>query len=62
MKGLYRLLLKFVSPITQIGGMNMVELDPFEMAVKQLERAAQYMDISEEALEFLKQGSSTYCD
>ena len=40
----------------------MVELDPFEMAVKQLERAAQYMDISEEALEFLKQGSFTYCD
>nr|AAB47187.1 glutamate dehydrogenase, GDH {N-terminal} [Thermococcus profundus, DT5432, Peptide Partial, 27 aa] [Thermococcus profundus] len=27
-----------------------VEIDPFEMAVKQLERAAQYMDISEEAL------------
>jgi len=33
--------------------MNMVELDPFEMAIKQLERAAQYIDISEEALEFL---------
>ncbi|NJE26931.1 Glu/Leu/Phe/Val dehydrogenase [Thermococcus sp. MV5] len=32
----------------------MVEQDPFEIAVKQLERAAQYMDISEEALEFLK--------
>ncbi|RLF77575.1 glutamate dehydrogenase, partial [Thermococci archaeon] len=32
----------------------MVELDPFEMAIKQLERAAQYIDISEEALEFLK--------
>ncbi|WP_297477354.1 glutamate dehydrogenase [Thermococcus sp.] len=32
----------------------MVEIDPFEMAVKQLERAAQYMDISEEALEWLK--------
>jgi glutamate dehydrogenase (NAD(P)+) len=32
----------------------MVEQDPFEIAVKQLERAAQYMDISDEALEFLK--------
>ncbi len=32
----------------------MVEVDPFEIAVKQLERAAQYMEISEEALEFLK--------
>ncbi len=32
----------------------MVEMDPFEMAVKQLERAAQFMDISEEALEWLK--------
>jgi len=29
-------------------------LDPFEMAVKQLERAARYMEISEEAFEFLK--------
>jgi glutamate dehydrogenase (NAD(P)+) len=29
-------------------------LDPFEMAVKQLERAARYMEISAEALEFLK--------
>ena len=32
----------------------MVEQDPFEMAVRQLERAAQFMDISEEALEWLK--------
>ncbi len=32
----------------------MVEIDPFEMAVQQLERAAQFMDISEEALEWLK--------
>ncbi len=32
----------------------MVGLDPFEMAIEQLERAAQYIDISEEALEFLK--------
>lgn len=29
-------------------------LDPFEIAVKQLERAAQFMEISDEALEFLK--------
>ncbi len=32
----------------------MVQQDPFEIAVKQLERAAQFMDISDEALEFLK--------
>ncbi len=32
----------------------MVKVDPFEIAVKQLERAAQFMDISDEALEFLK--------
>ena len=32
----------------------MVHIDPFEIAVKQLERAAQFMEISEEALEFLK--------
>ncbi|AFL94750.1 glutamate dehydrogenase [Thermococcus cleftensis] len=32
----------------------MVEIDPFEMAVQQLERAAQFMEISEEALEWLK--------
>ncbi|ASJ09981.1 glutamate dehydrogenase [Thermococcus sp. P6] len=32
----------------------MVKEDPFEMAIKQLERAAQFMDISEEALEWLK--------
>lgn len=29
-------------------------IDPFEVALKQLERAASFMDISEEALEFLK--------
>ena len=29
-------------------------IDPFEVAVKQLERAASFMEISEEALEFLK--------
>lgn len=32
----------------------MVHIDPFEIAVKQLERAVQFMEISEEALEFLK--------
>ncbi len=32
----------------------MTGIDPFEVAVKQLERAASFMDISEEALEFLK--------
>jgi len=32
-----------------------LSLDPFEIAVKQLERAAQYMEISDEALAFLKQ-------
>ncbi len=32
-----------------------MSLDPFEIAVKQLERAAQYMEISDEALAFLKQ-------
>lgn len=32
----------------------MVQQDPFEIAVKQLERAAQFMEISDEALEFLK--------
>lgn len=31
-----------------------MSLDPFEIAVKQLERASQYMEISDEALEFLK--------
>ncbi|RLF77567.1 glutamate dehydrogenase [Thermococci archaeon] len=32
----------------------MVHIDPFEMAVKQLERAAQFMEISDEALEWMK--------
>ena len=32
----------------------MAKIDPFEVAVKQLERAASFMDISDEALEFLK--------
>lgn len=32
----------------------MLEIDPFEVVVKQLERASQYMKISREALEFLK--------
>ncbi|MEM1781370.1 MAG: glutamate dehydrogenase, partial [Nitrososphaerota archaeon] len=32
----------------------MSALDPFEMAVKQLERAVQHMEISSDALEFLK--------
>lgn len=32
----------------------MVPVDPFEIAVQQLERAVQFMDISNEALEFLK--------
>ncbi len=32
----------------------MAGIDPFEVAVAQLERAAEYMEISDEALEFLK--------
>lgn len=32
----------------------MVNQDPFDIAVRQLERASQFMDISDEALEFLK--------
>ncbi|RLF88525.1 glutamate dehydrogenase [Thermococci archaeon] len=32
----------------------MTSVDPFEVAVQQLERASQFMEISEEALEFLK--------
>ena len=31
-----------------------MSIDPFEVAIKQLERAAQFMEISDEALEFLK--------
>jgi glutamate dehydrogenase (NAD(P)+) len=31
-----------------------LSVDPFEIAVKQLERAVQFMDISDEAVEFLK--------
>ena len=32
----------------------MVETDPFDIAIRQLEHAAQFMEISDEALEFLK--------
>ncbi len=32
----------------------MAKIDPYEVVIKQLERAAQYMEISDEALEFLK--------
>jgi glutamate dehydrogenase (NAD(P)+) len=47
-------MINYPSIIPLSGRCKRLSVDPFEIAVKQLERAVQFMDISDEAVEFLK--------